>query len=215
MIGRAGPAVAGAFPRRSVARLDVARVGLLVAGLAAVVTLRWAAQVQLPGSGLAVGLGFGASLLVVAVLAATAIPTNGRSVVRSSAGTAATIAAGVATGLVLVALAATIRADLLPPLRPAAPFVPWVAVTVLVATAEEALLRGTLFAALERIGGPLMALAITSLLFAVIHVPFYGAAALPLDLAVGIVFGGLRIATGGIAAPVAAHATADLATWWL
>jgi len=116
---------------------------------------------------------------------------------------------------VLVALAATIRADLLPPLRPAAPFVPWVAVTVLVATAEEALLRGTLFAALERIGGPLTALAITSLVFALIHVPFYGAAAFPLDLAVGIVFGGLRLATGGIGAPAAAHVTADVATWWL
>jgi hypothetical protein len=37
----------------------------------------------------------------------------------------------------------------------------------------------------------------------------------PLDLAVGIVLGGLRIATRSVAAPAAAHATADIATWWL
>jgi hypothetical protein len=32
---------------------------------------------------------------------------------------------------------------------------------------------------------------------------------------VGLGFAGLRLVTGGIAAPAAAHAVADLATWWL
>jgi hypothetical protein len=47
------------------------------------------------------------------------------------------------------------------------------------------------------------------------HVPLYGWHVMPLDLAVGLVFGGLRLATHGVAAPAAAHAVADLATWWL
>src|SRR5207248_203495 len=45
--------------------------------------------------------------------------------------------------------------------RPAAPFIPWAAVTVIVATAEEALLRGRLFAAIGRAGGTVPALLVT------------------------------------------------------
>jgi hypothetical protein len=45
----------------------------------------------------------------------------------------------------------------------------------------------------------------------VLHVPFYGLQVLPLDLAVGVLLGGLRQLSGG----VAAHAVADLAGWWL
>jgi hypothetical protein len=43
----------------------------------------------------------------------------------------------------------------------------------------------------------------------------YGWTAVPLDLAVGVWLGGLRLATGGVAAPATAHALADLAYWWL
>jgi membrane protease YdiL (CAAX protease family) len=55
----------------------------------------------------------------------------------------------------------------------------------------------------------------TSLAFALMHVPIYGWGVVPLDLAVGLALGGLRLATGTVLAPIAAHAVADLATWWL
>jgi membrane protease YdiL (CAAX protease family) len=51
--------------------------------------------------------------------------------------------------------------------------------------------------------------------FALMHVPLYGWHVVPLDLAVGLALGGLRVATRGVAAPAVAHAVADLATWWL
>ena len=51
--------------------------------------------------------------------------------------------------------------------------------------------------------------------FALLHVPLYGWHVVPLDLAVGLVFAGLRLATGSAAAPAVAHSVADLATWWL
>jgi hypothetical protein len=47
------------------------------------------------------------------------------------------------------------------------------------------------------------------------HVPLYGWHVVPLDLGVGLWLAGLRLATGGIAAPAIAHTIADLATWWL
>ena len=93
--------------------------------------------------------------------------------------------------------------------------VPWALITLLVAAAEEGLLRGVLFDRLERVAGLMPAIALTTLVFALMHVPLYGWHVVPLDLAVGLVLAGLRIWTRGLAAPVAAHAVADLATWWL
>jgi membrane protease YdiL (CAAX protease family) len=90
-----------------------------------------------------------------------------------------------------------------------------VLVTILVAAGEEAILRGAMFAAVVRAAGGLAAVLVTTLAFALLHVPLYGWHVVPLDLAVGLVLGGLRVATGGVAAPAAAHAVADLATWWL
>ena len=77
------------------------------------------------------------------------------------------------------------------------------------------MLRGVLFDRLERVAGLAAAIALTTLAFALMHVPLYGWHVVPLDLAVGLVLAGLRIWTRGLAAPVAAHAVADLATWWL
>jgi hypothetical protein len=37
----------------------------------------------------------------------------------------------------------------------------------------------------------------------------------PLDLGVGVWLGGLRLATGGVAASAIAHGLADLSTWWI
>ena len=183
----------------------VVRPAMILAGLAAVVGLRWAATVAGVAGGVAIGLVFGFGLLVVA-LATGWRPLLGR---RSS------IAIGVAGGTVLVVLALVTRSGQLPWLAPPAVFIPWVAVTILVASAEELVLRGALFDELDGSVGTVGAVVVTSVVFALMHVPLYGWHVVPLDLGVGLWLAGLRLATGGIAAPAIAHAVADLATWWL
>jgi membrane protease YdiL (CAAX protease family) len=197
--------------------------GALLAGLAAMVAARWGAT-RLGMDPLAVGAGFGLALAVLAIGGAS-FDARARSRLRESAtdrGRRAAFAAaiGIAFGLVLVGMVtiggAIAGAQLVPGLgRPAADFAPWVAITILVASAEEALLRGRLFDALRRAAGALPSVAITTTAFALMHVPLYGWHVVPLDLAVGLAFAGLRLATGSVVAPAAAHSTADLATWWL
>jgi len=94
-------------------------------------------------------------------------------------------------------------------------FAPWAVATIVVATAEEAVLRGALFDASAERGGPVTAILVTSMTFALMHVPLYGWHVVPLDLGVGLILGGLRLLSGGIGAPALAHALADLATFWL
>jgi membrane protease YdiL (CAAX protease family) len=91
----------------------------------------------------------------------------------------------------------------------------WAVFVVVVAIAEEALLRGSLYRAVEARGGVLAAIAITSVAFGLLHAPVYGWGVVPLDIAVGVWLGALRAVTGGVAAPAVAHAAADLAGWWL
>ena len=182
---------------------------LLTTALGSVVLFRWLAAGRARGEGLLVGLAFGGMLLVVAAAAGWRPVVNTRTAGAARAG----IGAGLAVGLVLVALALLIGRDQLPVLRPAVPFLPWLIVTGLVATAEEVALRGALFDATERIGGPTAAILVTSLTFAIMHVPFYGPHVLLLDMGVGLALGGLRLVTGGVRAPAVAHFVADAATW--
>lgn len=91
----------------------------------------------------------------------------------------------------------------------------WATVVTAVALSEEAFLRGALWQACAAWRGDLVALLVTTVAFALLHVPFYGPGIIPLDLAVGLLFGGLRMVSGGIAAPATAHLVADLAGWWL
>jgi membrane protease YdiL (CAAX protease family) len=81
--------------------------------------------------------------------------------------------------------------------------------------AEEAFLRGALFDAVEEWAGPAVAVAVGAVCFAGLHVPLYGWASAPLDLAVGLLFGALRWVSGSWLAPGLAHTFADLAGWWL
>jgi membrane protease YdiL (CAAX protease family) len=117
--------------------------------------------------------------------------------------------------LVLLAIGASRLAGL--PLRvvPQTDFGWWALITVLVASAEELILRGVLFDALTESAGIALAVAVTSIVFALIHVPLYGWHVVPLDLGVGVFLGGLRLVSGSVAAPAIAHIGADLATWWL
>lgn len=188
------------------------QAGVLSLGLVAVVGARWAATIGGAAGGLTVGLLFGVALLALAAL-------GGRPALERNLPTAAAI--GLAGGLVLVAIALLARVPMASSpvpsggFGPAALFAPWLAITVLVATAEELLLRGALFRAVEAAGGLWLAVAVTTLAFALMHVPLYGWHVVPLDLGVGLWLAGLRLVSGGIVAPAVAHAIADLATWWL
>ena len=91
----------------------------------------------------------------------------------------------------------------------------WTPVVTLVAVSEEVALRGALFDTVRSWCGDGGALVATTLLFAAMHVPLYGIGSLPLDLAAGMLLGGLRIVSGGVLAPAVAHVIADLAGGWL
>jgi membrane protease YdiL (CAAX protease family) len=170
------------------------------------VALRWQIFRTAALDGVSEGLVFGVALLAVAVAGGIA-PSRPRLV---------PILVGAAAGGALVVVSVGARWPFSPMmLGHAAPFVPWVAVTSLVATAEELVLRGALWRWLAATGGDVAALLATSLLFALIHVPVYGWSVVPLDFGVGLWLGGLRLWFGGPAAPAAAHVLADLATWWL
>lgn len=81
------------------------------------------------------------------------------------------------------------------------------------AVAEELFFRRLLYGALERFG-PAVAITASALLFALVHVPHYGLAALPVDLAAGFVFGWQRWASGSWTAPAATHVFANLVQAW-
>jgi membrane protease YdiL (CAAX protease family) len=91
----------------------------------------------------------------------------------------------------------------------------WLVVVSAVAGAEEALLRGALWERVAESYSPGLALAVSTVVFALMHVPLYGWRALPLDLGVGLLLGGLRAWTGGVGAPAVAHALADVVGGWL
>jgi membrane protease YdiL (CAAX protease family) len=212
-----------------VAASTIGRPLLLATSLAGLVGARWAATLEGSAGGLAVGLAFGTALVALAVAGGMRVGRPG-SLSRS---TPAVLAAGTLAGVALVGLALVGLADIGGPagasiqlgagygprLGPgawlAAGFGPWAAITVLVATAEELVLRGVLFDAVDRAAGGAIAVVVTSLAFALIHVPLYGWHVVPLDVGVGLILGGLRIVTRGVSAPAVAHAIADLATWWL
>ncbi len=189
-------------PGRSAGRT----AALLLIGLGVAAVVRATLNGHSAASAFAAGAAFGTALVVMALLA------GWRPVwpsVRS-------LLAGVVGGLVVIAIPRVIH--LLVPaaigMRPE-PFVAWVAVTGAVVVGEEAVLRGALFDALAHASGAVGAVLITSLAFALIHVPLYGWQVVPLDFGVGVWFAGLRLATAGIGAPIVAHLLADLSTWWL
>ena len=80
---------------------------------------------------------------------------------------------------------------------------------LLAAVAEEALFRGALYALLER-RGALLAVGVSASVFALVHVPSYGLAALPVDLGAGLLFGWQRWASGRWTVSAATHAAANL-----
>jgi membrane protease YdiL (CAAX protease family) len=175
-------------------------------GLALAVVGRWLATANVVADPVVIGIGFGIALLAVSAVGGT------RADVPRPSG----ILLGFIGGSLLVAVAllpSAVGSE--PPAIRTLAFGPWAAATVLVATAEETVLRGTLFDGLVKLSGPVSATVLTSLAFALMHVPSYGWQVVPVDLGAGLLLGGLRLVSGGVAAPAIAHAVADLATWWL
>jgi membrane protease YdiL (CAAX protease family) len=123
------------------------------------------------------------------------------------------VVAGVFGAVVLVVPAAAVHG--FSGARTLSGYAGWASLTAVVATAEEAFLRGALFGVLARWRGPDVAVVAAAIAFALLHVPLYGWHAVPLDLAVGLLLGALRLLTGGWAAPAVAHVGADLAGWWV
>src|SRR5204863_2713622 len=135
------------FSRPTRAHVGAWREGALVAaGLAAITVARWGAT-RAGFDALAVGAGFGLGLLVLTAsgLGPSALA---RSVTRFDPGRLSrTIIIGALAGLLLVGIAVVGAAlggsPRIPGLgRPGVAFLPWALVTVLVASAEEAVLRG-------------------------------------------------------------------------
>jgi membrane protease YdiL (CAAX protease family) len=184
----------------------LARPAWITLGLAVVVGARWAATVA-DTPPYVVGALFGLAFLVLA--------RAGGMRVSLPAPSAWLI--GLAGSVVLVALAIGASQLAGQPLRavPKTEFALWTMITIVVASAEELVLRGALFNASRDSTGLLSAVVVTSAAFALMHVPLYGWHVVPLDLGVGVFLAGLRLASGSVAAPAVAHVVADLATWWL
>jgi membrane protease YdiL (CAAX protease family) len=90
--------------------------------------------------------------------------------------------------------------------------VPWAAaalpMSLIAAVAEEALFRRVLYGRLARFGA-IAAIVGSAALFAAVHVPAYGVAAIPVDVGAGLLFGWQRWASGSWLVPAATHAAAN------
>jgi membrane protease YdiL (CAAX protease family) len=177
---------------------------LLLVGLAVAVGLRVAIGGSAVAASAPAALIFAAALTVLTCLAGTSFRIDRRAIAWGVGG---------AVVLVLPPLALHLTRPVHPP---AGTFVHWAIIVTVVATAEEAFLRGALFAALSRRpGGSTTALTVTSVCFAALHIPLYGWHAAPLDLAVGLWLGALRQTTDTWTAPALCHTLADFTAWWL
>lgn len=188
--------------RRRAPALDA---GLLAAGFAAAVALRCSYAGVAGAASLSAGLVFATVLLGLTAAAGVQPRFDRRSGLVGVAG---------AVALVLPVLLRHLAAGQTFVTSPVG-YPGWAAVTVVVATAEEAFLRGAFFHALQRWRGDAAAVVGAATAFAGLHVPLYGWRVVPLDLAVGVALGALRLVSGGWVAPAIAHGGADLAGWWL
>jgi membrane protease YdiL (CAAX protease family) len=188
------------------ARASAPRALLLSAGVGAAVALRVALGGSEATGSMPAGITFAVALLALAAGAGW----------RSSRPAFGSAALGVGGGGVLVAAWVTAHPGTALDVAPLnAAIVLWTPIVAIIAVAEEVALRGVLFDAVRGWGGDGWALLATTVVFALMHLPLYGIGALPVDLAVGLLLGGLRIVSGGVLAPAVAHVIADLAGGWL
>lgn len=179
---------------RDRAEPDLATLGLVAAGTALLLVRLW-----LPALG-TTGRLVGLTAILLAILAASLLVPAPPEPARL------TPAIVLATGLVGVVIATAAAG------RPvAAPYAAWAPpLTLLAAVTEEALFRRAAYGALRR-HGAIVAVGVTALAFALVHVPLYGVAALPVDLGAGLLLSWQRWASGTWTVPAATHAAANLA----
>ena len=193
---------------RSARNSRALRPALLVTGIAAACAVRVTAGGTMPAASCPAALAFSGALLALSLGAGWRFTVDRRW--------PRAVAAGLAGAALLVVAWATAAPHL--PLGAGerlGPLLVWTPLVALVAVTEEIALRGALFRDLLDAGGAPLAIAVTSIVFALIHVPLYGWGALPLDLAAGVLLGGLRLLSGGVTASAVAHVLADLAGGWL
>jgi membrane protease YdiL (CAAX protease family) len=148
---------------------------------------------------------------VIAVLVGTAallVPLPADDSPRAPRGSAIALLAGT-SAFVLVAWLAPALAGPLGTVRWAPATAPAAVYAVAAAVVEEAFFRRLVYGLLRPLG-PFAALGGSAFLFAVVHVPLYGWATLPLNLAAGLVLGWQRRALGGWTIPAVTHAAANL-----
>jgi membrane protease YdiL (CAAX protease family) len=109
-----------------------------------------------------------------------------------------------ALGIAAFAAARVLQHPLAPRMAPAL-----VAATAVVGVAEELLFRRLLYGALAAFGAA-VAVAGSAVVFAAVHIPAYGPAAFPVDLAAGLIFGWQRWASGTWTASAVTHAAANV-----
>jgi membrane protease YdiL (CAAX protease family) len=110
-----------------------------------------------------------------------------------------------------IGLAAFAAGRLLGGLAPSAVLSPRLLVlTSLAAVAEEAFFRRLLYDHLDGRGGAVLAVAGTTVLFAIVHITVYGAWAMPIDAAAGLLLGWQRFASGSWRVPAVTHVAANI-----
>ena len=174
-------------------RVEIATLGLVATGLGLMLVRIWLPALGANGRVVALGATM-AAILVGSLLVPVA---SGRAALRP--------AIVLAIGLAAIAIALLAGG---PPVRSplAALSLP---LSLLAAGAEEALFRRAAYGALER-HGAVVAVGVTALAFALIHVPLYGWAVLPVDLGAGLLLSWQRWASGTWTVPAATHAAANV-----
>ncbi len=180
------------------------RVALLLLGFAVALGLRVVVGGDEVARSQKAGLLFAAALLALALAARARWNPSRRAVLIGLAGVLLVCAP------VALESALTVR-----PLRSTEGFAVWALVVLVVAGAEELFLRGALYDAAEQTWGVGAAIGLGAVVFALLHVPLYGWHVVPLDLAVGVVLGGLRQGSGSVTAPLVTHVGADWVGWFV
>ena len=180
-----------------------APIALALAGVAALLARPWVATAVADPTAVLVAL----FVALGAVGAWWHLP-----VAAPAAGAVADRPAPVRTTVVvaLVGVAAFAAGRLLAGGQAAAPaLASYVVLNSLAAVAEEAFFRRFVYGLLAR-WGPAIAIGGSAAAFALVHLTVWGAWALPLDLAAGLVLGWQRAATGRWSVPAATHAAANV-----
>jgi membrane protease YdiL (CAAX protease family) len=181
-----------------------------LATLALLAGLAFATAIRLLVGGPGAGRSPWAGLVFAAGLAALSFAAGTRGRLSRRA-----VAVGAAGGLALCLPAVIVRLFHHPGGLGWTGYPAWALTIAIVATTEEYFFRGALFDNSGRWLGQTGAVLLPAAAFALMHVPFYGWRVLPLDLAVGVWLGALRLVARSWTAPAVAHTSADLVSWWL